>query len=200
MSILCTSTSQEPARTLPGTNLRDPEAKGANLTSTCSRAFGLKGALGGVGFGPYLRASALVRVFKSLANLSREDIHSTKQLSPASLDVRRSGRSRDQPGLQICNDSQYMPCMTTIEPVGTHRWVGPAMAADRPVSVPMSTRPAAAPRPLRTRELMHLRVRYIVVGLAPASSGFFRVRIRRRTGRPCFISSKWSRHAPPLSS
>lgn len=39
-------------RTLPGTKRRTPLAKGANLTSTLRRAFALKGALGGVGFGP----------------------------------------------------------------------------------------------------------------------------------------------------
>lgn len=40
--------------TFPGVNLRTPEEKGANLTSTFNRALALKGAEGGEGFGPYL--------------------------------------------------------------------------------------------------------------------------------------------------
>ena len=47
-------------RTLPGTKRLTPLANGANLTSTLRRALALKGALGGVGFGPYLRAKGRV--------------------------------------------------------------------------------------------------------------------------------------------
>lgn len=46
------SAKQREKRTFPGTNRLTPLANGANLTSTFNRAFALKGAEGGVGFGP----------------------------------------------------------------------------------------------------------------------------------------------------
>jgi hypothetical protein len=118
---------------------------------------------------------ALVRIFKDTANLSSCTYTAQSSLVlPASM-YADPAAPVTSPACRSATICQCAPCMSTLEPEGTHRWVGLAMAADHPVSLPMSTQPAAAPRPLRTRGLRRLRVRCIVVGLAPASSSFFRV-------------------------